>query len=485
LSTGLIESNSTVKTFTGNAIENGLFLVAAFFEAMNPVDSENSTWVPKSAEDKEKVRQQMNRLLETSHFKNSRRYPLLFRFIVEEALEGRGDLLKERLIGVRLFDRSPDYDTAEDPVVRVTIAEIRKRIAQYYYEEAHESEMRIELMPGRYVPEFRLGKGNGSHPDLAMEPPTPAAALRTAEPAVPSEPHLEAENGSEVGGKSRFPRRAKYAWGLMAALLIAATGGILWKQTHASALDEFWGPFFARTQPVLFCIPVDANRGSSIAADAGILVKDQPALLSGAATPARPATQAPPSSTFLAHEILGENLVFSDALAVLRISNYLATHNLQINLRPDRITTLDDLRERSVILVGGLDNQWTLRALAPLRYRFAGTHQEQYWIVDAKNPEMKEWGLDLNLPLSEVKRDFAIIARVHNESTGQVEMIVAGIGMSGTAAAGEFLVDPAQMDELRRRIGPEFQSRDFEAVLSTDVVNGIAGSPKILTVAIR
>jgi hypothetical protein len=132
-----------------------------------------------------------------------------------------------------------------------------------------------------------------------------------------------------------------------------------------------------------------------------------------------------------------------------------------------------------------LDNQWTLRALAPLRYRFAGTNQEQYWIMDTKNPAMKDWRLDLKVPLSDIKRDFAIIARIHDESTGQLEIIVAGIGMSGTAAAGEFLVDPQRMEELRRQIGAGFRDHDFEAVLSTDVVNGIAGSPRILAVALR
>jgi hypothetical protein len=64
-------------------------------------------------------------------------------------------------------------------------------------------------------------------------------------------------------------------------------------------------------------------------------------------------------------------------------------------------------------------------------------------------------------------------------------MTVAGIGMSGTAAAGEFLVDPAQIAELRRRVGAGFQNRDFEAVLSTDVVNGSAGPARILTVSVR
>ena len=57
--------------------------------------------------------------------------------------------------------------------------------------------------------------------------------------------------------------------------------------------------------------------------------------------------------------------------------------------------------------------------------------------------------------------------------------------MTGTSAAGEFLVDPVQIAELRRRVGAGFRDRDFEAVLSTDVVNGIAGSPRILTVSVQ
>jgi hypothetical protein len=54
--------------------------------------------------------------------------------------------------------------------------------------------------------------------------------------------------------------------------------------------------------------------------------------------------------------------------------------------------------------------------------------------------------------------------------------------MSGTAAAGEFIAD--EREELRRRIGTGFKDHDFEAVLSTDVINGIAGSPKIIAVAV-
>src|SRR5580698_7898716 len=153
---------------------------------MNPVIDENSVWIPRTEEVKEKVRQQMNRLLETSHFKNSRRYPLLFRFIVEETLEGRGEFLKERLLGVRVFDRPTDYDTASDPIVRVTIAEIRKRIAQYYHEDAHASELRIELTPGSYIPEFLPGR---EHESEVVSEPTSALHIPPVVLETASTPH--------------------------------------------------------------------------------------------------------------------------------------------------------------------------------------------------------------------------------------------------------------------------------------------------------
>jgi len=453
---------------------------------MSPVDFENGVWTPSTEEDKVMVRRQMNRLLETSHFKNSKRYPLLFRFIVEEALEGRGEFLKERLLGVRVFDRPADYDTAADPIVRVTIAEIRKRIAQYYHEEAHDSEMRIELLPGHYVPEFRPSKDAGYDHRQASESTriwagTPAAELT----CIPSESQPSDVSAIPLVRKSRFPIFVRCALGAATVLLVALGVGVFWRWTHPSAIEELWMPFLVDHRTVIFCLPVGTKAGEETAAAAGILVGDHASTTDHGALSASLASESSPASTFLVHEILGENVVFSDTLATLRISNYLAAHKRESNFRPNTVTTLDDLRQGPVVLVGGLDNQWTLRALAPLRYRFAGTNQEQYWIMDTKNPAMKDWRLDLKVPLSDIKRDFAIIARIHDESTGQIEIIVAGIGMSGTAAAGEFLVDPQRMEELRRRIGAGFRDHDFEAVLSTDVVNGIAGSPRILAVALR
>src|ERR1700692_1685900 len=84
----------------------------------------------------------------------SKRFPTFLRFVIQEELEARGDQLKERTLGVEVFGRDAGYDTTSDPIVRVTAAEIRKRIAQYYQEPGHENELRVSLPPGSYVPQF-------------------------------------------------------------------------------------------------------------------------------------------------------------------------------------------------------------------------------------------------------------------------------------------------------------------------------------------
>lgn len=440
---------------------------------------EGIVWVPKTEEEIEQVRRQMNRLLETSHFRNSRRYPALFRFLVEETLEGRGEFLKERLLGVRVFNRPPDYDTANDPIVRVTVAEIRKRIAQYYHEEAHESEMRIELLPGHYVPEFHPPRARIASSEESLE-----AGANGQSRAVSYHPRsllAPASDSARASERSKPWFLTSYAKATVAAVLFLALCAFWWQRARPSVADEFWGPVLAAHKTVMFCLPMTGR--STVAESAGILTSVSPSSTQQSSDSAA-ASPVAGDRTILDHETEGENLGFSDVLAMQKISNWLASRKADSRLRITINTTLDDLQQGPTILIGGLDNAWTLREVGRLRYRFLGTEQEQYWIVDTKNPDRRDWEVDLRTQYPAFKRDYALIARVHDEATRQVDVIVAGIGMSGTASAGKFLVDPYQLKELRRRVGPGFRDHDFEAVLGMDVVNGIAGSPRILAVAV-
>src|SRR5580693_2014398 len=134
----------------------------------------------------DEVRDQLIRILASPLFKNSRHYPALLRFIVEETLENRSSHLKERSLGVDVFGRDPNYDTNLDPVVRTSACEVRKRIAQYYHEAGREGEIRIDLPHGSYVPEFRYPENipGGIAADPAPAGTQPAAwySIRALEP---------------------------------------------------------------------------------------------------------------------------------------------------------------------------------------------------------------------------------------------------------------------------------------------------------------
>ncbi len=438
---------------------------------MHTIQEAGSTNVRLSEEENAQVREQLDRLLGSHHFRNSRRYPPLLRFIVEETLEGRGEFLKERLLGIHVFDRPADYDTAVDPIVRVTIAEIRKRIAQYYHDEEHDSEIRIELLPGRYAPEFRARPLPRTALLPASSPSSPAGVEEPgAMEVLPAPQAAEPKQPTRRRLANLLPwRRRMLAAGVVLAALLAA-GVARW--LHPSSLDELWSPMLGSKRPILICMPTDVGQKHELQGELQT---------SGSAAELRSGAMDP---TFLDYESLGQNVVYSDMLAILQIANVLTNHQRDYRTKPNVSTTLEDLRQEPVILIGGLDNQWTMRSLASLRFHFAGSDEDRYWIEDSQNPGFKDWSLDLKQQYRSVTRDYAIVARLHNEQTGQPEMIIAGIGMSGTAAAGEFVGNPEGVEQLRQRVGKGFKDHDFEAVLTTNVVNGIAGAPKIVAVSV-
>jgi len=103
------------------------------------------------------VLHQLETILNSHVFRSSERCKQFLSYVVKHTLEGHDEHLKERTIGVELFHRPPMYATGEDPVVRVKATEVRRRLAQYYLEESHAPEVRIEIPVGSYIPEFHCG----------------------------------------------------------------------------------------------------------------------------------------------------------------------------------------------------------------------------------------------------------------------------------------------------------------------------------------
>ena len=101
----------------------------------------------------EEIRDHLNTILAGDEFCSSRRSSELLRHIVERALSGDVESLKERLLGVEIFHRRSDYDTSTDAIVRVTASDVRRRLLNFYTEHSAQP-MRISLPLGSYVPDF-------------------------------------------------------------------------------------------------------------------------------------------------------------------------------------------------------------------------------------------------------------------------------------------------------------------------------------------
>lgn len=109
-----------------------------------------------SADDK--VAEQLNRILASKAFRQADRLKRFLFFIVEETIAGRGERLKEFVVGVEVFGKPESFDPRNDPIVRVQARRLRAQLARYYREEGPESEVVIELPKGGYAPVFRRQK---------------------------------------------------------------------------------------------------------------------------------------------------------------------------------------------------------------------------------------------------------------------------------------------------------------------------------------
>jgi TolB-like protein len=176
-----------------------------------------------------RIRQHLNEVLQSPAYSGSKRSRALLQSLVEDALAGRFDELHERSLGVRLYGRTPDYDTANDAIVRVNATEVRKRLAQYYRELDAEPPLRIELPSGTYIPRFVFREPAKSRTASAASEPAPILPQPEAhaEP-VASQPAVEAAPVAVTVAPSKAAPARRLTYLTAALLLLVAVPLLVW-----------------------------------------------------------------------------------------------------------------------------------------------------------------------------------------------------------------------------------------------------------------
>jgi hypothetical protein len=407
-----------------------------------------STEVLYGERERSEVRQQLDRLLLNAHFSHSKRFPSFLRFIVQEELEGRGDQLKERTLGVEVFGRDAGYDTTSDPIVRVTAAEIRKRIAQYYQDCGNPDELRISLPPGSYVPHFewpRVSSGNITATESSEHTPV---FDRPVVPVVEASTHDVRDMAA--------PDPPRKLWAIAVVLLTLGIAVWAWMHLRRTTLESFWSPVLSPGESVVVCFPQGHINGITLRDAANPLQQNQ-----------------------LTEQM--NAVVLDDLQPLVSLAGLLEMRHQRYSLRGEDATTLTDLRQGPAIFLGAFDNPWTLRLTRGLRFRFGNDPEmTRFWIEDTEGPERTHWAIDRKVQeATNNYRDYAIVARFRDANTGQIAVVVAGIARGGTIAAGEFLTQAADMDAVRSQVPKGWEGQNMEFVLSTEIIDGRPSPPKV------
>jgi hypothetical protein len=392
-------------------------------------------------------------ILQAPSFRTSRRSQQFLKYVIDQALADAAENLKERAIGMALFDRHPDYDTSEDAAVRVAAGEVRKRLAQYYVESRPEH-VRIDLPPGCYTPEFIP-----VHPPARETEPAPAAAPAPLPETVPPK---------------RAVRRGRLAASAFLALALAVTASFLFLgRSRPTPFNEFWQPILDARQPVVVCLthpvvylPSERLR-SELVSRKGIDPLGGPYVLDIPPHNLRPGDLVPSTDQYVGS---------GDAYAASHFMALFSRNNKPAQLRIGQDVSFADLRAGPAVLIGAYSNRWAMQANRD--YRFSFRHRS---VLDRQNPH-KEYKVAQVTPDYKGNEDYAIVSRVFQSYTGQFTIASAGVTNAGTQAAAELLTNPARLNAALSDAPAGWQKRNLQILLHCRVIGSTPGPPEVVGV---
>ena len=396
------------------------------------------------------IENQLALLVNHPALRSSARLVSFLQYVVRQTLDGSANQLKERTIGVEVFNRDPDYDTGSDHIVRTAASELRKRLAVYYRDDVHRNELRIDIPVGSYAPLFTVVE--------------PDKSTRSDFVAVASSP---------LGATQEIDVRKKPGLGSRLWLIVAALTAIV------LALLAFDTIHVKKDSQSLFWNPLVRGNGSVL-----LVVGDVP---QGPPDPAPDRNaDSPPSLRSAAPGF--PSIALNDAVAMTRVASWFAAKGKHVVVRQDAAASFSDLQTGPVVLFGCFSNEWSLRFSRPLRFSLALDPDRQLiYIRDRRNSLSRSWSVVAtdHVPSAERRSngkplaDYALISRVMSSETGKPMVIIGGLYAYGTEAASALVTDP-QFESLTASLPLRDNPKVLQIIIQTNVTEGIPGPPKIV-----
>jgi hypothetical protein len=461
--------------------------VSAMGLTINQIGHEEASAENRNFDDLERtaILRELDAILNSPIFQTSKRGQQFLSYVVHHRLEGNHERLKERTIGVDLFQRPVGYATGDDPVVRVQAGEVRRRLDQYYQAAPNNAAVRIELRVGTYAPEFKWAHAAGRKGQLSPLQPAAApqetsqevghgaASTQTAPPSVEETPR--------ASGKHKLRLWILSGVGLVILAVLALIGSTIYgARAPQSVLLKFWSPAISSTEPVLICLAKPSVYRPSVKLYQRHSKTPEEFLGQFARLSQRPVLQPDDKLVWSDMEEYPDyGLASGDVYTAIRLSGLFGQIGKKNQVRIGGDYSFQDLRSSPAVVIGAFNNRWTMQMTSNLHFAFADEGEQP--IIRETGQSGRKWyaKTDSNGKATE---DYAVITRLLNSTTGQFVVIVAGIKSYGTQAAGEFVSRPEYLQAALQAASPGWEGRNMQIVLQTAVTDGLPGPPQVAAI---
>lgn len=435
------------------------------------------------------LQQHLKEIVEGSAFKGSYRSGQFLKYIVDQSIAGRFELLKERLIGVELFGRSPSYDTGEDAIVRVTASEVRRRLLQHYGGNGAQSEFRLSLPSGSYVPAITRWKvndataidaKNGGHEQSAPLPDAIAANQMFATTVLEPADTAPVVVAPEVARPATRKIRGWLLFGIVLLVLNLGLWALLAKKffltTGVSALPLPWSVLFhsANSTELITSDPNIAEIQGFTGGEISVSDYANHNYLSG------PKKLTPEQENFCRFVLRGDKAAAVDTPIAASIAALAqAAASKKISIYGARDIQLTDLKtDNNFILLGSpRTNPWSGLFSDQLDFKFGFNELTgREFILNAKPRPHESAAYVPTAPGWATGQSYSILAFLQNPDANGHILLLAGANAEGTEAAGKLVTDLPRLSQALQQCGlpPAHSAANFEMLLR---LYTMAGTP--------
>jgi hypothetical protein len=420
------------------------------------------------------VHQVLEEVLASPPFCHTLQCQNLLRYIVKHTLAQEDHLLRERVIGAEVFGRRPDYETGDDPVVRIRAAEVRKRLAQFYQSvagSAHAPEVHIDIPSGSYRACFRWRDTARTSHETSHLATRELQSLATADlspisiPATDLQPPLPPQTLAMIADASPNRKLAKRL-AVLAVMMLAVAGWFLYAfagSLQKRAFREFWQPFTSSSKPVIIAIGSNA------------VYRLSPQLTDRYAHDHDLETEGmeffmpiDPSSSISGSDVepaMNSFVALGDVAAVSEVVAALTARGQAFQERFPNDISFAELRNSPTVLVGGFNNPMTIELTKHLPFVLHARNE-----IEDTGPSGRRWMLHASSDSHDTE-DYAIITRLAQKNDNAPVISVAGMGQYGTLAAAGFVCSPASIAQLVRQLPKGWENHNLQVVLHIRVVD--------------